>query len=472
MSTEFIIYMAITGSAWLLALLLVKPRNAVDLSRCAGWYLLVFLATYILRPAASQVMGDFSLYTWLKIGRFEDHWQMMAVAVSLAILSFGAGYAAPAVSRPAKSFRTRTKEPYVDPHKVRVLIFFLVALGYLSLIVGIKSGTITGSSGDYEGAAVGVYEHNTAWFAEDDRFVSTGAVLYYILTDRLGMSLLIAGPWVIFRIMYGWGRSHLLGHFFALMAVYFLKLRGREKPGVTRRQVLVLVSSVALLLMLFPALSAFRGLKEMRHISAASFSSEDLSLFKMGADPETMIQTYAGTNSSITGFEQTLTHLINDPRPELGTQYLYFYFIKPIPRILWPGKGTPYTWPEKLVGVQADPLLALIGAAPGSIGMAYQQWGWLGIPFEFLLTGWVIRKMEEATRRRTNALHITLAYAGLYSLIPQLGRDSLLYMVANFWLFKDGIPVAILWMISYAAAARSRAQKLRGAAPASVPVPG
>jgi hypothetical protein len=189
---------------------------------------------------------------------------------------------------------------------------------------------------------------------------------------------------------------------------------------------------------------------------------------KSGADPQDMLQTYLGTNSSVTGFETTLDYLVNDKRAELGTQYLYYYVFQPIPRIVWAGKGTPFTWPEDLLGISTDPLLALIGAAPGSIGMAYQQWGWLGIPIELFLTGLIIRKGEEMARRRPSALHVQLAYVGLYAMVPQLGRDSLFYMIPNAWLFRFGIPVIILWLMYRGALERSR---LRRTATSRVPAP-
>jgi hypothetical protein len=188
-------------------------------------------------------------------------------------------------------------------------------------------------------------------------------------------------------------------------------------------------------------------------------------MVQAGANPQDMLQTYMGTNSSIAGFEATLSHLMNDQRSELGTQYLYYYFIKPIPRIIWPGKGTPYTWPKVLRGVDFDPLLAVIGAMAGSIGMAYEEWGWLGIPLEFLFAGWLIRKAEEMAQRRPEALHVQLGYAGLYGMLPMVGRDSLLDLIANYWLFQYGIPVFILWRM-YKAAER-RAGRRKAAAVAS-----
>src|SRR5215469_12419518 len=99
MSAEFITYDTIAIAACLIALAVIRPRNAFDLSRCAGWYLLIFSATYILRPTLSEITGDLELYQALRIGSFEDHWQLMTIAVPLAIITFGIGYAGAAPSR-------------------------------------------------------------------------------------------------------------------------------------------------------------------------------------------------------------------------------------------------------------------------------------------------------------------------------------------------------------------------------------
>ncbi len=426
----------------------------MDLSRCVGWYLLAFLATYIVRPGASEIIGDIQMYRWLRIGTFEDHWQLMAIAVPLAIIAFAIAYAG-AGPRRVEAFQSPSRDVRViDPHSIKVLIFVLVTLGYISSAVVLKTGNPV-EAGDYANAAVGVYEHNTAWFAHDDLFVSTGALLYYIVTGRLGMSIIIAGPWMLMKLISGWGRTNLLGHLFSLMAIYFLKVRFEHRKQKKSTHALFLSGAVVVVLVLFPFLAEIRSLKQSFHMDTSALSKDAIAMVGQGADPQDLMQSYLGTNSSVAGFETTLSHLINDKKSELGTQYLYYYFIQPIPRIIWPGKGTPYTWPERLRGIEVDPLLALIGAAPGSIGMAFQEWGWLGIPFEFMLTGWILRKAEEAARSRSDALHVQLGYAGLYSMLPQLGRDSIIYMISTFWLFKYGIAMFILWRMYKAAPTRA-----------------
>jgi hypothetical protein len=468
MSKEFISYGAIVIAALAVTLMMVKPRNAFDFSRSIGWYLLIFSATYLIRPAGSQLLGDRWLYQYLRIGNFEDHWYLMAIAVPLALLFLGIGYAAAAPPRTrGRAGSGPPQAARVDERKVRWLVYGLIALGYLAAAVSLKTGTFTADVGNYAGSSAGVYEHNTAWFAQDDLLVSSASVLYFTLTGHLRGALLLAAPWVLGRTIYGHGRSYLIGYFFALMAVFLLKAKTRRGPAINRGQVVAISVAVIVILLLFPLMSSLRGLKAEFHMSAMSLSTDALKMTQMGADPQDLMQSYMGTNSAVAGFEPTLFHLLTDPRSEMGTQYLYYYFIKPIPRVLWPGKGTPFTWPEKLRGVEMDPALGFMGAAPGAVGMAYEEWGWLGIPFEFLLTGWMLRKWEEAVRRRPGSLHIVLGYAGLFSMLPEMSRDGMLYMIASFWLFQWGIPVVILWMMSGRPAPARASIVAAKAAPAS-----
>ncbi|GEM_PF-5578977 len=462
MTSEFIIYDLIALAAWVIALLLIKPRNAIDFSRCVGWYMLVFLTTYAIRPSLSELTGDFWLYDWLRIGTFEEHWQLMATAVPLALFSFAIGYAAGRPGTHAPSSLRSKSEPKPNPRAVKGLVFVLLLIGYISTLFVIKHGSGVADL-HYADANMGAYEHNTAWFAQDDLLISSATILYYILTGHLGTSLLLSAPWMAIRILNGGGRTNLIGHFFGLMAVYFLRQRSVTRAAkVKSRQVLTISAGVLVVLVLFPLMGMLRALKHELGINSL-YSKDAFLMLRSSTDPDDLVQDYVGTSSPVAGFELTLAHLINDNRSELGTQYLYYYFVQPIPRVLWPGKGTPYAWPEKLRGIEVDPRIGLIGGAPGSIGMAYEQWGWLGIPFEFILTGLIIRKWEEAARRRPGALHIQLGYAGLYSMLPQLGRDSLFLMFANFWLFKFGIPVLVLWMMYKAARERARMPRAIGA---------
>ena len=452
MSAQFVAYFAIAATACLVALLLVRPRNAFDLSRCVSWYLLTFIVTYLLRPAGSQMIGDTILYSVLHIGSFEEHWHLMAIAVPLAILSFAVGYHFATAPGRGVHDPSSSEHAIIGGAKALTFSYWLMAWGYVVTLLTInQSGAETGAT---PGAPSVTFEHNTAWFAQGDVYVSTGSTLYYILTGRLWISLLLAGPWLAARVVKGFGRINIVGHFMALVAVHFGRAARSEHYRPKRTQVVLLMLTILVVaIVAFPVLAMTRRLGK-----ETSMSMTDIFEVAMRSKLNTteLLAANLGTNSSLAGFEPSLYHILVDSRPKLGTWYLYFYFIQPIPRIVWPGKGVVFDWPLWLLGVDWDPTVAILGMAPGSIGGAFEQWGWLGIPGEFLFTGWLIGWAEEKARRRTDAAYIQLAYVGLYTLMPQLGRDSILYMIASRFLFVYGIPVFVLWCIHKRATAQAR----------------
>ncbi len=72
MSSEFTAYLLITSFFWLAALMVIGPRRTIDLSRCVGWYFLVFYLTYMLRPMASQIMGDTTMFDLVEVGSLRE----------------------------------------------------------------------------------------------------------------------------------------------------------------------------------------------------------------------------------------------------------------------------------------------------------------------------------------------------------------------------------------------------------------
>lgn len=232
------------------------------------------------------------------------------------------------------------------------------------------------------------------------------------------------------------------------MAVYFLGSVYRTRSAPKMSQGMLIGIGVLVILLLFPVMGVLRTLKGELHMSATAMSTDAIMMASQtGLSSDDMIQTYFGTGSNVAGFEESLYHLITDKKPEWGSSYLYYYVFLPIPRIIWPGKGSPLEWALWLWGIDWDPKVATIGMTEGAIGMAFQQWGWVGIPAEFLFTGWFFGWIEVRLRRRPEAAHLQLAYAGFYAALPQIGRNTLLTLIARKWLFNYGIPVFILWRI-------------------------
>lgn len=442
MSSEFASYAAIATAACLVSALLVG-RKVLDPGRAAGWYLAIFFVTYVIRPAGSQVYGDIRLYQWLGIGAFEPYWIPMTIAVSGAILSFALGYRLAPVTRASKQSVRGSGETSIVAHD-SVIRFakLLMVWGYLALVATLATGAHVERAA-LPGVGSGINEHSTAWLTDSELFVSTGSVIYYIATGRLGTSLLIASPWLAHRITDGWGRINIIAYFFSLMAVYFSRI---GYLGGRRRTLQLAVIGVAVaitVLVLFPLLGVLRTLQR------EGYSLSDLSpqVVRSMTSKRASAEAWFGTESDLAGFEESAYYLAIDEKATLGVDYFWQYFIRPVPRVLWPGKGLPITWIQALRGIPYDPRVEMIGMAPGSVGVAFREWRWFGIVLEFVLTGVLFRAFEEWARRKPEAAYAQLAYVGLFSLIPQLGRDSIIYLIAYRYLFVTGIPLVLLFLI-------------------------
>jgi len=185
---------------------------------------------------------------------------------------------------------------------------------------------------------------------------------------------------------------------------------------------------------MIPALQVDRAFFVQRGFSPSSV----LEAFQLQGE-----KIWLDAGSPITGFEQFIYRLQRADPPQLGTFYLYYLMIAPIPRLIWPGKPLPLEFSSMVLGhtFWADP--AFWTSTNGSIGEAYRQWGWFGIPFEFFLTGFLIRTAEEWRKRRGTSSAVLLAYAGIYAMITQTSRDSIFYL-GSAWAFQWLLPALII----------------------------
>jgi hypothetical protein len=241
----------------------------------------------------------------------------------------------------------------------------------------------------------------------------------------------------------------MIGHAMALLAVWGMARpdTGTDAGRRTQKtvQLVALGASIAFVVfVVFPAVGRNRA-----------FFSEGITSQNVG-EALGVNQTAVDVTHSpgyLACFETTLYFLQLD-QPVWGTYYIWYYFFKPIPRLLFPGKGMPDTLASEWFGVERD--YNYVGLSAGSIGWSFQQGSWAGLVLEFLLTGYLLRKMEGLRDRSPDKPHVLLAYAGFFSMLPQLGRDSVLVMIEERWLFVYGIPCAMLWWI-YRASSRTAA---------------
>lgn len=437
MTEEFVDYALTLVAVTILSCFVIRWRYIRQSYRLIGWYIGIFLLTYLVRPLFTEYLGDDLIYRLLQIGTIERSVGSMTLVVSLAILSVAIGYRfGHRASLPSpESSQPLATGPNVSRRGGIAVATLLTGWGYFSITL---SEIVGGGVTNPVDILFGVYEGNTFWLAGSALFISTGATVLYIVTGRLSLSVAVALPWLFSAIGFGYGRINVVGFLIALLAVRLMK-GWRTDARWTRGRLQALFLGALLVVIL---IVVFPGTK----LERSFFSDTPLSRAVPIAVANNLHEsTWVSTTSDIAGFETTLYHLQVSDRPALGTYYLYYYFIRPIPRLMWPEKPVPPTLAEEWLGIPFDP--HYFGFAPGSVGMAYQQWGWWGIPGEFLLTGWFLAKAERWVRRRFGSYYAILAYAGIFSLIPQLGRDSLLYMISDRWLFVYGAPVVILWAL-------------------------
>lgn len=409
---------------------LIGRRNLLDPGRLIGWHFGLLLLTYLLRPAATAFFGDTWVYRWLGISSFDKTWPKMTLAVGLAIISLAAGYWFTKQTRD----RPRPRREWDERH-LKAVILFLLAAGYFVLYLGPESSsTRPGSLG------AGVHTESSYYLQAPSLMIGTALTLLYLIKGRFLLPILLATPWLVAKFTIGYGRIDVIGFFFGLFAAGILRRRwaGANSESRQFQNVLVGVCAIGVVLVLFPGAKASRSFFADR-----AFEESVAQAFQLNSNPE----IWLGTNSDIQGFETTLYQLESQDRPSWGTHYIYYYLLKPIPRVLWPSKPVQWTLGRDWFGIQPDYRILTIGYTLGSIGTAYQQWGWLGIVFEFALTGWLFRRLERSAFASLNQYHIGLAYAGFFSLLPQVARDGLLYMIADRWLLVYGIPVLVLFLL-------------------------
>lgn len=452
MSNQFLAYAVISTMAWIAALWLVGFRRAAKPAYLAGWYLGIVWVTYVLKPLGTEWVQDRYLYFLLDLAPFEGYWLSMTVAVTLAFLSFALGYhRAGRGEKRRRNSRSRSSDaPPSESTAIAGLVAFpgsrrsawrvgvlLVAWGYLALlIVGSPGGTFTQYSGNDPTTGYGMAVGSTFWFLSSDQFVSAGSLLLYLLTRNFSVNLL-ALPWFYARLLAGHGRTVIISHLFCVFLLAQLLRAGTLRRHLYR---LLGLSAIAIVvLVVFPTLGQDRRFFQG---DLSGNTLKDALSVATEATTSARDSPWLRTDSDICGFEETLYFIQKEPPAVWGTYYIYYYFIKPVPRMLWKNKGFPDTLAHEWFGINVD--RRMFGLAMGAIGTPLQQWGWFGIPFEFALTGFLFRRFEGwLTDPHAGVLKV-YAYVGLFALLPQLGRDSFLYMFSDKWLFQFGVPLLML----------------------------
>jgi hypothetical protein len=405
----------------------------------AGFYLFCFFLTFFLRPWYIYQSNYFVLFQTLGIRPFRGWWSQeelalqMGLAVVLGLVCFALGYRKFA---PAESRSDEVRMPGDLQRRLVWLSLFLAGLGIASILYfapfpGIRDIHVAQWAPTAQGEGSG-FLNTTGYLAEVALFLIPAPVLFYLSTQRIFPTLIISAPFIILRLWWGYGRQGLVHLGLSLL------LAAGLASGVTQRRKALAVTCAFLLLA--GAALVFGVLGENRSAVQAYVYTKTGPITKFY---ETTTSHYL---YDLVGFEISLHWLKFTPSvfPYLwGSNYLYQFFILPIPRILWPGKHNIFAsfTPSGYV----NDMSYLWGNAPGCIGDAWMNGGWLGIIIIFSLTGSICALWQKAKDWQAFPITGLLIFICTYPMAITLVRDGLSALAAMLYFL--GVPILLTYLI-------------------------
>lgn len=437
-------YLLFSSLGLLVAALICKPRRILNLRHFATVFLVVMYMTFVIRPFLAYTVGDglTTLQYYLPgiSQKILYNLDLMAALFSASVICFAIGYSL--LSRPDLTDSVFFDQSGNDRRRISAGFgFILVIVGYGSFLIAQRGFVgLAGETIQMQRTASGSVFVNTSGYIEYANYlVVSGVLLYYASTKRLGISLLIALPWTVNQIYFAWYRYMLLVLYFGLFAVWLVSTRHSERLYRLRMMIIMALPLLAVAMIL-----SMRGYR---------------TFWKAGLTPIDAVQSTANLEidsmlGDLAGFEGSwymAVTVADGRRPKLGASVVYQYFIKPIPRLIWRSKPLPleFTWSRVLLN-EIDPVYVgpygysetVWWNAPvkGSIGYALEEWGWLGIPLDFGLTGLFLAWIERRIARSGASPNWRATYAATYSLIAILGRMDL---------FLAGLNTVLLFYLPY-----------------------
>jgi hypothetical protein len=445
MSAEYTIYLLINLLALGLAAALVGLKRLFSPTRLAGMFLLVFAATYLVRPLFTSLSGDLKTWALYRISGFEANPWPLTWAVCLALVCFGLGY------RLGSCF-SRWIRPGPAPWNLwgRNYPWLIYGALFLFLLYGYVSFALTGSSAEMTATTGGgIFVGTTGYLVRGDIYIGAALLLLYAATNRLSLTIVLALPWLLGRLLVGWSRATFV---FFLLGLLLIWIWTGQRKKFSLRKGILLISLMA------PAVLSFSLIQQQRDYFTAT-----------AVDPDRLIEdtlreeiylSWIRSDSPIAGFEATVFLLQTLRSFDYGLGYVYYIFLQPIPRILWPGKPTAASmvpWVNSFFGytTPADPgeaydaergiLPEFYGSAPGAVGDGYKQGSWAGIVLVFLLSGLLLRGLEETFERSSQSPAVVMGYASCFAVLVQCGRESVIYLI-SVWLFNYGAVFLIAYL--------------------------
>lgn len=465
MAESVAVYLLITT---LLTALTVFIAGVTRLDRVISFgslYLLIMYLTYVIRPVMALAL-DGHLGTMERVYDVIDSRLIMqsldrfAIVYGVALVSFGLAYrlyprrAVPIIDSP-----TRALTPWQRQTVWRIVAVMIVA-GYASFLVAQRGFLGFGERGaEFVVTSGGTGLTNTSGYVELANYlVVSGALLYYALSSRLGIVLLLTLPWVANQVYYGYYRFMILVLYFGTFAVWLLTQHTIE--GRTWHRFVAPLLALAVV-------GYVVGVRGDR-----LFATQGRSL--TAAVEKSAQQPWADVMGDLAGFEGSwyMVETAELRRPKLGASIFYQYAVKPIPRVFWQAKPFPlgFTWATVFTGRTEIPLATdsiwWSGPVKGSIGLAIEEWGLYGMFVPFVFTAVVLAFLEERLSRvGTSTVFWLAAYGATYAMITTLGRiDIFLGSVNHVLLFYAPYAAAAWWVLNSRPAQRQRRIELFRAA--------
>lgn len=440
-------YLLICSLSTTAAVLIAGTKRLQSLLHFGPGLLGLLYITYVLRPYLAYTFGSgmsfFDLYLPGASSLVERDIGLLSLCFSSAVIFFSLGYRC--LSRPYIDQPYLQSKANFPGNRVifRDFALLLVLAGYVSFFFAQRSGIFSSGTVEYTRYAGGVVFTNTTGYIEYANYlVVSGTILWYASTRKLILSLVLASPWVINQIYSGWQRYMFLNLAIGLMVVAIAS--GKQTKKSTRLQ-----TGGAILL----AITALAILITMR-------SQRDF--LQQGKTISNTVQTASSLPADallgdFSGFEGTwyTIHTFSSVEPFFGASIIYRNFLLPIPRIIWKEKPlkAEFTWSSLMNGKSSlrwrdglsnpDDYVWYNTAVKGSIGYALEEWGWLGIPLNFFLTGLFFAFIERRFAASDLSPAWMAAHGATYALVTMQGRNDIFeFLLVYAFIFY--IPYSII----------------------------
>jgi hypothetical protein len=417
-------------------------RRVLRWDSIAGIYLACFSLAFFFRPAFIYARKHFAQFHQLGVAPPQGWWSLeelavkLGLAVILGLTCMALGYRQ-VINRGRDAARGFDEGDIQFPERLRPRLVGISLLLLLLAFYGMWHYQALPGIRDIENLEMIVledgsgsaYSNTTGYFALLERFTIPALVIFLLTTGNYWLTLLLVTPFALARVWTGWARQSLVHCGLSLVVAALLS---PVLPRAKRR-----LGAVVLGLLLIFAASVFGVLgKERTAIQ---------SYYYWGQGPVT---TYAESTwqeylAALVGFEISLHWLKYAPAVfpyEWGANYLYQFFVLPIPRVLWPDKRNIFA-PTAYV---RNPRY-LMGCAPGCIGDAWLNGGWLGILVLFSLTGVVCGWWQRAKTWRAYPVTGLFIFAATYPLSIGLVRDGLSAIAIQLYFL--GVPGILTFLV-------------------------